>query len=182
MSHPQLQPQNSSPSFSVWARSRTCHFWDFQSLSGENQVSFDWIILSDPCSDNTRQSWGWGWKTLTSLNKESRPIFLGDNSIWSFASLSLSLPLALAAFGGPEGNFSLAIRAFGAFEFIVPKYYYRLGKTENKESSRLIFKEFTVFKVIPLVLEKGVFCQKIPFFLQGTTGEMGIFLTENSLF
>ena len=27
-------------------------------------------------------------KTLTSLNKEVRPFFLGDNSIWSFPSAS----------------------------------------------------------------------------------------------
>ena len=27
-------------------------------------------------------------KTLTSLNKEARPFFLGDNSIWSFPSVS----------------------------------------------------------------------------------------------
>ena len=39
---------------------------------------------------------GWGFKTnppkdpetLTSLNKESRPFFLGDRSIWSFPSVS----------------------------------------------------------------------------------------------
>ena len=33
----------------------------------------------------------------------------------------------------------------------------------------------------PLVLEEGVFCQKIPFFLQGNTAKMG-FLTEKSDF
>ena len=38
------------------------------------------------------------------------------------------LHLAIKAFGGPEGYFSLAIIAFRAFEFVVPKYYYRLGK------------------------------------------------------
>ena len=74
-------------------------------------------------------------KTLTSLNKEVRLFFLSDNSIWSFPSV---LPLAIAAFGGAEGYFSLAIIAFGAFGFIVPKYYYRLGKMEFKESSLLI--------------------------------------------
>ena len=50
-------------------------------------------------------------KTLTSLNKEVRSFFLSDNSIWSFP---LFLPLAIAAFGAPEGYFSLAIIAFGA--------------------------------------------------------------------
>ena len=56
-------------------------------------------------------------KTLTSLNKEVRPVFLGDN-----------LPLVITAFGGPESYFSLAIIAFGAFGFIVPKHQYCLGK------------------------------------------------------
>ena len=32
------------------------------------------------------------------------------------------LPLAITAFGAPEGYFSLAIIAFGAFEFSVAKY------------------------------------------------------------
>ena len=62
-------------------------------------------------------------KTLTSLNKEARPFFLCDNSICSFPPLFLSL--AITAFGGSEGYFILAIIAFGAFEFIVLKYYYR---------------------------------------------------------
>ena len=48
------------------------------------------------------------------------------------------IPLAITAFGGPEGDFILAIIAFGAFEFILPKYYYRLGKMESKESRLLI--------------------------------------------
>ena len=30
----------------------------------------------------------WGYGPLTSLNKEVRPFFLGDNSIWSFPSVS----------------------------------------------------------------------------------------------
>ena len=62
-------------------------------------------------------------KTLTSLNKESRPFSLGDNSIWKFISVSsLSDYLAITAvIGAPEGNFSLAIIAFGALEFIVTK-------------------------------------------------------------
>ena len=52
--------------------------------------------------------------------------------------IPLFLLLAITAFGGPEGLFSLAIIAFGAFEFIVPKYECRLGKMEFKESSLLI--------------------------------------------
>ena len=74
-------------------------------------------------------------KALTSLNKEVRPFFLSDNSIWSLPSVS---SLAITALGGPEGCFTLAIIAFGTFRFIVPKYYYRLGKMEFKESSLLI--------------------------------------------
>ena len=35
------------------------------------------------------------------------------------------LPLAITAFGGPEGYFSLAIKALRAFEFILHKYYCR---------------------------------------------------------
>ena len=78
-------------------------------------------------------------KTLTSLNKEVRPFFLCDNRIWSFP-LFLPLILAITALGGPEGYFSLAIIAFGAFQFNVPKYYYRLAlaKMECQESSLLI--------------------------------------------
>ena len=58
-------------------------------------------------------------KTLTSANKESRPFFLGDKCMWSFP---LFLPLAITVFRGPEGYCSLAIIAFGAFGFIVPKH------------------------------------------------------------
>ena len=85
---------------------------------------------------------GWGsstrtLKTVTSLFKfkEVRPFLLGDNSIGVFP---LFLPLAITAFGGPEVYFSLAIIAFGAFQFVVPKYYYRLGKMKNKDSRLLI--------------------------------------------
>ena len=74
-------------------------------------------------------------KTLTSLNKEVRPFSLGDKSIWSFP---LFLPLAITAFGGPEGYFSLAIIAFGAIGAIVPKCYYRLGKMEKRSLDPLI--------------------------------------------
>ena len=47
-------------------------------------------------------------KALTSLSKASRPFFLGDST---FGVFPLFLPLAIAAFGGPEGYFSLAIIA-----------------------------------------------------------------------
>ena len=40
----------------------------------------------------------------------------------AFEFYPLFLPLAITAFGDPEGYFSLAIIAFGAFQFIVPKY------------------------------------------------------------
>ena len=56
----------------------------------------------------------------------------------AFGVIPLFLPSAITAFGGTEGSFSLAIIAFGAFGFIVPKYDYRLGKMEMKESSLLV--------------------------------------------
>ena len=74
-------------------------------------------------------------KTRTSLNKEVRPFFLGDNRIWSFP---LFLLFAITAFGGPESYFSLAIIAFGAFGFIVPKYHYRLGNMDKRSLDSLI--------------------------------------------
>ena len=43
----------------------------------------------------------------------------------------------MTAFGGPEGYSSLAVIAFGALQFIVPKYYYLLGKMRLKKSSLL---------------------------------------------
>ena len=72
--------------------------------------------------------------TVTNLAKEeSRPFFLGDKSIWSFPSWLF--PLAIAVLEGPEGYCSRVIIAFGAFEFIVPQYYNRIGKMKMKESS-----------------------------------------------
>ena len=75
-------------------------------------------------------------KTPTSLNKEVRPFFLCDNSIWSFPSVSFLSDYSI--FGGSEGYFILAIIASGAFELIVPDCYYRLGKMESKGSRLLI--------------------------------------------
>ena len=49
----------------------------------------------------------------------------------AFGVFPLFLPLAITAFGDPEGYFSLAITAFG-------KYCYRLEKMELKESSLLV--------------------------------------------
>ena len=51
----------------------------------------------------------------------------------------------ITAFGDPEGYFSLAIIAFGAFQFLVPKYYYRSGKSKIRSLDSL-FKEVAVFK------------------------------------
>ena len=70
---------------------------------------------------------------VTSLNKEVRPFFLSDNSIWSFPSVSSLSDYSI--WRSWLGYSSLAITAFGDFQFIVPKYYYRLGKMEFKESS-----------------------------------------------
>ena len=75
-------------------------------------------------------------RTLSCLNKEVRPFFLSDNSIWSSPSVSSLSDYSISSC--PEGYFSLAIIASGAFQFIVPKYYYRLGNMELKESRLLI--------------------------------------------
>ena len=48
------------------------------------------------------------------------------------------LPLAISAFGGAEGYFSLAMIAFGAFGFVVPRYYCRLGKMAKRSLDSLI--------------------------------------------
>ena len=68
---------------------------------------------------------------LTSLNKEV-------GGVRAFGVFPLFLPLAITAFGGPEGYFSFVIIAFGAFQFIVPKYYDRLGRMDFEGSSLLI--------------------------------------------
>ena len=59
----------------------------------------------------------------------------------TFGVFPLVLPLAITAFGGPEGYYSLAIIAFGAIEFIVPKYKYRLGRMDKRspQITRLAF-------------------------------------------
>ena len=81
-------------------------------------------------------------RTLTSLNKEVRPFFLSDKSIWSFPSFS---SLSDYSIWRAWGYFSLAIIALGAFGFIVPKYYCRLGKwTRGVQTPQL--KGVTVFK------------------------------------
>ena len=64
-------------------------------------------------------------KALTSSNKESRFFSL---AIIAFGVFPLILPSAITGFGGPEGYVSLAIIELRAFEFIVPKYFYRLEK------------------------------------------------------
>ena len=52
--------------------------------------------------------------------------------------IPLFLPLAITAFGGPEGYSRLALIAFGAFGFFVPKYYYRLGKMDKRSLDSFI--------------------------------------------
>ena len=56
----------------------------------------------------------------------------------AFGVYPLLLPLAITAFGGFEGYFGLATIAFGAFGFIVSKYYYRLGKMGMRSLDSLI--------------------------------------------
>ena len=68
---------------------------------------------------------------VTSLKKESRPFFLGDNricdnSILNFPSVS---SLSDYSIGGPEGYFSLAFKAFD---------HYRLGKMDKRSQDSLI--------------------------------------------
>ena len=65
-------------------------------------------------------------KTLTSSKMEVRPFFLGDNRIWSFPSVSSLRDYSIWRY------FGLAIIAVGAFEFIVPNYFYRLGKMDKR--------------------------------------------------
>ena len=67
--------------------------------------------------------------------KKVRSFLLGENSTWNFLSFLL---LAIVAFGAPEGDFSLASIAFGAFGFIVPKYYDRSGKMDKRSLDSLI--------------------------------------------
>ena len=62
----------------------------------------------------------------------------------------------ITAFGGSEGYSSLAIIAFGAFEFIVPKYYCRLGKMKKKKESGLLM-VFQVGDLLALVLFERIF-------------------------
>ena len=46
------------------------------------------LVFSPPTQRNWNRLNRVSLKTLTSLNKEVRPFFLGDNSIWSFPSVS----------------------------------------------------------------------------------------------
>ena len=55
----------------------------------------------------------------------------------AFGVFPLFLPLAITAFGGPENDCSLAIKALGAVEFTLPKYVGSLRKI-FKEESRLL--------------------------------------------
>ena len=55
-----------------------------------------------------------------------------------FGVFPLFLPLAATAFGGPEGYVSLAIKAFGAIDFMLPKYYDRLGNMGERSLDSLI--------------------------------------------
>ena len=52
-------------------------------------------------------------------------------AIIAHGELPLFLPSAIEGFG-PEGCFSLAIIAFGAFGFIVPRYDFRLGSMDKR--------------------------------------------------
>ena len=86
--------------------------------------------------NNRLVSGGETLKTLTSLTKEVRPFFQSDNSIWSFHSFSSLSDYSI--YGGPASYFCLAIIALGAFEFIVPKCYSRLGKMDKRSLGSFI--------------------------------------------
>ena len=102
-------------------RLQGCHSWGFPTpLLFPPPHGVLWKVSIFPLSRSNFLE-----NPVTSLNEKVRPFFLSDNSIWTLPS---AFPLAITAFGGPEGYFTLAIRAFGAFRCIVPKYYYRLGK------------------------------------------------------
>ena len=107
-------------------------------LWGNRDVEIEIFERDQKFRSRSKISIGITLNGLTSLNKEVRPFFLSDNSIWSLPSLSKKDPLAITAFGGPEGYFSLAIIAFGAFGLIVPKHYYRLGKMGKRSLDSLI--------------------------------------------
>ena len=76
----------------------------------------------------------------------------------AFGVFPLFLPLAITACGGPETYFSLAIIAFGAFQFSILKYYYRWGEWTLRNLASL-FKKVTVLK------EKRIGCFDIFSFL-----------------
>ena len=85
-------------------------------------------------------------KSLTSLNKEVRPCFLGDKSIWSFPSV---LPLAITAFRGSEGHFGLAIIAIGAFGLFVPSTLIAKWKLRSLDSLRRLRSSRRTFRIDP---------------------------------
>ena len=68
-------------------------------------------------------------------HNESRLFLLGANRLWGFP---LFLLLAITACEGPENYFCHAIKAFGAFELIVPKYCYGLRKMKRRNLDSLI--------------------------------------------
>ena len=60
---------------------------------------------------------------------------------------------------GPASYFSLAVKAFGVSEFIVPKYHYRLGKMDKRSLDSLNLRRLRSSKlledwVLPFLLEK----------------------------
>ena len=58
------------------------------------------------------------WLPLQSLAVKTN--FLENPNLLKYGVSPLFFPLTITAFGNPEGYLSLAIIAFGVFEFIVP--------------------------------------------------------------
>ena len=68
-------------------------------------------------------------------SSDSSPFFLSDNSIWCFPFVS---SLSDYSIWRSWSLFSLAIIAFGAFGFIVPKYFDRQGNMDKRSLDSLI--------------------------------------------
>ena len=89
---------------------------------------------------------------------------------------ALFLPFAIRAYEGRESYSSLAIMAFVAFEFIVPKHHYRLTKMDKRGlllNSRRLGSSGFLF-LCTSVLDNGVRCgllQYVPEGLQFAVGK-----------
>ena len=100
--------------------------------------------LADPCKLYLLQVYVF-LENPNLLKQGGKVVFPRRQSHLEFSLLFL--PIVITAFGGRKGYFSLAIIAFGAFGFIVPARYCRLGKW-TKVVWTPSFKEVIIFRVI----------------------------------